>query len=277
MDLLATSDEDDEVPMPIRPRNFRLRQYFEEIEFRERFRLTRTQAEDLLQLIGQRLDSLTNRSNPLSPTDKLLCALRFYACGDFYYTCGDGQGISKASTCRAVHLVTRVLNETLFQQTIRWPENSRNLPLRFANIPRTQPGMPCVAGCVDGTLIPMRAPKDNEAQYVDRHGNHSINAMFVCGPNMRFYFASVRWPGAVNDARVLRNSHLCQQWEAGWRPFGGAVLLGDSAYPLKSWLMSPIANPLTQAERHFNRAHSKTRRLIECAYGIFKETFQCLK
>ncbi len=101
--------------------------------------------------------------------------------------------------------------------------------------------------------------------------------MFVSGPNMRFYFASVRWPGAVNDARVLRNSHLCQQWEAGWRPFVGAILLGDSGYPLKSWLMPPIANPRTQEERHFNRAHRKTRRLIECAYGIFKETFQCLK
>jgi len=67
MDLLATSDEDIEEPMPIRPRNFRLRQCFEEIEFRERFRLTRTQAEDLLQLIGQQLKSLTNRSFALRP------------------------------------------------------------------------------------------------------------------------------------------------------------------------------------------------------------------
>ena len=92
MDLLATSsDEDVKVPMPIRPRNFRLRQYFKEIEFQGRFCLTRTQAEDLLQLIGQRLDSLANRSNPLSPIDTLLCALRFYVCGNFYCSCGDGQ------------------------------------------------------------------------------------------------------------------------------------------------------------------------------------------
>ena len=96
MDLLATSsDEDVKVPMPIRPRNFRLRRYFEAIEFQERFRWTRSQAVDLLQLIGQRLDSLTNRSNPLSPTHKLVCELRFYACRNFHYSCGESKSKSK--------------------------------------------------------------------------------------------------------------------------------------------------------------------------------------
>lgn len=87
-----------------------------------------------------------------------------------------------------------------------------------------------VCGCVDGTLINILAPSQDEFQYVDRKSDHSINAMFVCGPNLRFFAASVRWPGSVHDARVFRNSAIGQRFEGGWRPFPDAVLLGDSGY-----------------------------------------------
>jgi hypothetical protein len=169
--------------------------------------------------------------------------------------------------------VTTAINLRLFQDTVRWPDPVGNLAQRFMNYA----GMPCVAGCVDGTLVKILAPSVNEAQFVDRHHEHSINTMFVCGPNLRFFAASVRWPGSVNDARVLRNSVLRERFDNGWRPFDRALLLGDSGYPLKPWLMTPIANPLTAEERQYNRSHRKTRRLIECAFGSFKESFQCLK
>ena len=90
--------------------------------------------------------------------------------------------------------------------------------------------MPMVFGCVDGTLINIIAPSEDENQYVDRKSDHSINAMFVCGPNLRFFAASVRWPGSVHDARVFRNSAVARRLEGGWRPFPDAVLLGDSGY-----------------------------------------------
>ena len=47
---------------------------------------------------------------------------------------------------------------------------------------------------MDGSLIPIDAPTENEAAYVDRHGDHSINTMMVCGPNMEFFYVSARWP-----------------------------------------------------------------------------------
>lgn len=69
------------------------------------------------------------------------------------------------------------------------------------------------SGAVDGTLINIMAPKVYENDYVDRHGNHSVNAMLVCGANNVFYYASVRWPGSVHDNRVLRNSTLYRMFE----------------------------------------------------------------
>uniref|UniRef100_A0A914WLW5 DDE Tnp4 domain-containing protein n=1 Tax=Plectus sambesii TaxID=2011161 RepID=A0A914WLW5_9BILA len=192
-------------------------QYFEVENFEERFCLNRTQCEGLLLHIGPDCVPLTGRSMALTAVDKLLMALRFYT--------------------SAVHQVTVAVNRRLSQVTIRWPNPVGTLANRFYNYAN----MPCVAGAVDGTLIEILAPTECEDQYIDRHGTHSINAMFVCGPNLRFYAALVCWPGALNDARVLRNSVLRKSFENGWRRFDRAIILGDSAYPQNDGLMPPIA------------------------------------
>ncbi|CAK5089878.1 unnamed protein product [Meloidogyne enterolobii] len=98
--------------------------------------------------------------------------------------------------------------------------------------------------------------------------------MLVCGPTLKFYDASVRWPGSTHDSRVFKNSRLFERLSSGWRPFHGAFLLGDSGYPLRDYILTPIPNPRSAAEEKFNRSHKKTRRLIECAIGILKESFR---
>lgn len=40
--------------------------------------------------------------------------------------------------------------------------------------------------------------------------------------------------------------------------------------------MTPLPNPSTDAQKKYNRHHKSTRRLVECAYGIWKERFPCL-
>ncbi len=40
--------------------------------------------------------------------------------------------------------------------------------------------------------------------------------------------------------QVLRESSLWDTFEGGARPFPGAVILGDSAYPNRDWLVTPF-------------------------------------
>lgn len=123
----------------------------------------------------------------------------------------------------------------------------------------------------------MDAPTDFEPAFVDRKGDHSINAMFVCGSNLQFFYVYADWPGSASDARVLRNSGLFHSLETGWRPYPRGILIGDSIYPLKCWLIPPIVNDVNSPEqRRFARAHKQTRRTIECAIGVMKEKFPCL-
>lgn len=55
------------------------------------------------------------------------------------------------------------------------------------------------------------------------------------------------------------------------------VLLGDRGYPRLPFLLTPYTDPATQAERHFNHAHCKTRARIEMTFGQLKSRFNCLR
>ncbi|KAG5896331.1 hypothetical protein JTB14_030534 [Gonioctena quinquepunctata] len=221
-------------------------------EFVKRFRLHREHCETVLQDIGPAIANHTSRWYGLSPLQKLLIAMHWFGNGGQYHGVCDMPGVSKMTVCRCVHEVVAAVNEIEFDAIIRWPNNTANVVERFHNLA----GFPEVCGAVDGTLINIDAPTNDETAYVDRHGKHSINCMAVCGPDLKFYYISANWPESVHDARVLRNSSLFRRMENGWRPHANAVILGDSAYPSREWLIPPTYDdPMNPAQTAFNRAH----------------------
>jgi len=76
-----------------------------------------------------------------------------------------------------------------------------------------------LSGLIDATHILVRPPRQHEAQFIDRHRQHSINAQFIVGPHMEIYDTYVNMPGSVHDTRVLRRSPIGQRFAEGWRPF----------------------------------------------------------
>lgn len=86
----------------------------------------------------------------------------------------------------------------------------------------------------------------------------------------------IRWPGSVHDARAFTTSDLyplCEQLSANNRH-----LLGDSAYPFNTYLMRPYrkTHRLRVRQKLYNRVLSKTRQVIERAFGFFKNKFRRL-
>lgn len=53
-------------------------------------------------------------------------------------------------------------------------------------------------------------------------------------------------------------------------------LLGDSGYPCLPWLLTPLLRPHVQSEENYNKAHKKTRQIIERAFGLMKMRFRCM-
>ncbi|XP_047127685.1 putative nuclease HARBI1 [Hydra vulgaris] len=125
-------------------------------------------------------------------------------------------------------------------------------------------GFPCVCGVLDGShIILSNPPNNNEDSLINRHHVYSINAMAVCGPDTYIYYASTNSPGRWHDAHIIRNSNLWNKFENGELPFNGAVILADSAYPCREWLIPPFPGDPDGAQKRFNIAHRKTRSIIE--------------
>ena len=55
------------------------------------------------------------------------------------------------------------------------------------------------------------------------------------------------------------------------------VILGDGGYAIAPYLVTPFRNPLTVAERAYNRLLTKERVLIEMMFGRLKKRFPILK
>ena len=54
------------------------------------------------------------------------------------------------------------------------------------------------------------------------------------------------------------------------------VLVGDSGYPLRRYLLTPFLDPETDAQERYNKAQILTRVRVECCIGILKNRFRSL-
>lgn len=101
----------------------------------------------------------------------------------------------------------------------------------------------------------------------------------VVDDNLMVISAQTGWPGCAHDARVLRNSDLFDKAETGVYIPQDRHLLGDFAYPLKQWLITPFRDNvhLTDREKTFNKIVSSCRQTVERAIGHIKGRFRRLR
>uniref|UniRef100_A0A3Q3E7W9 DDE Tnp4 domain-containing protein n=1 Tax=Labrus bergylta TaxID=56723 RepID=A0A3Q3E7W9_9LABR len=93
-------------------------------------------------------------------------------------------------------------------------------------------------GAIDCTHIAIKGPSNKEFNYVNRKGFHSINVQIICDATLLL----------LNNSSVgVRHQETAVQ--DGWP-------IEDQGYPLKPWLMTPLANPRTHQEQNYNRAQA---------------------
>jgi len=132
-------------------------------------------------------------------------------------------------------------------------------------------GLPGVIGAIDCTHVSVQSPGGPDAEiYRNRKGYFSINVQLISDSHSRITDVVARWPGSVHDSTVFDNSRIRALLETGPRE---GYLVGDGGYPCRQYLLTPVLNPATEAEKKYNEAQASARNCIERANGILKRRF----
>ncbi|XP_014669751.1 PREDICTED: putative nuclease HARBI1 [Priapulus caudatus] len=182
-------------------------------------------------------------------------------------------GVQKATVCRVLDAVLDCL-VNVASEWIALPTSRDQLAeIKVGFYQKRQ--FPGVIGCVDGTHVAIRTPPRNEDVFVCRKGFHSINVMLINDHKNRITAVSARFPGSAHDMAVFDCSNIQQRMENGDLQNKG-LLLADSGYALRPYLMTPVLRPHNDQEVRYNAAHKGTRVSIEQVNGILKSRFRCL-
>ena len=80
---------------------------------------------------------------------------------------------------------------------------------------------------------------------------------------LKFIDIVAKWPGCTHDAFIWRQSEINRRIASGDIPTVKGWFLGDSGYPLRPNLITPIISPISPGERRYNRAFLKCRKTID--------------
>jgi len=214
-----------------------------------------------------------NRWCRISPMNQLLMALRFYATGTFQLVIGDTFTVHKSTVCRTVHRVTAAI-ASVCPKYVRLPSTAQERH-SIMNGFYMASGMPGVVGAVDCTHIAVQSPGgENGEIYQNRKGYFSINVQLICDQNGYISDVVACWPGSVHDSTIFDNSHVRFLMESS---VNDGYLVGDAGYSCRRYLLTPVTNPVSNAAKRYNTAHTAARICIERANGMIKRRFPALK
>lgn len=149
---------------------------------------------------------------------------------------------------------------------------------------------PNCCGSIDGKHIRINSPAHSGSLYRNYKCFFSVVLQAVVDANYRFIAIDVGAFGKESDGGVFSNSNLSRQLEngalyadmcitlPGTNTIVPHVLVGDEAYPLKTYLMRPYPqrSVLGPDEDRFNRRLTNARQVVECAFGILSNRWRIL-
>lgn len=213
------------------------------------------------------------RDCAITPEQQIVMALEFYACGSFQRCIGDAAGVHKSSVCRIIHRVSRAI-AGLRSECVSMPQNTEEMETEAKKFYEIS-AFPKVIGTIDCTHIPINSPGGTDAEtYRNRKQVFSLNVQVITSADMYITNIVARWPGSSHDSHIFNSSVIKGRLEHG--EFAGFWLLGDKGYAVKPYLLTPLRNPITEAEQLYNESHIRTRNVVERTFGCWKKRFPAL-
>lgn len=147
------------------------------------------------------------------PENRVAVALWRLSTNTEYRTISHLFGIGISIVCIITREVVQAIVQILMPQFIKVPQGNdlRDIFNGF----RDKWGFPQCAGAIDGTHVPIIAPRQTKADFYNRKGYYSVLLQVVVDHKLQFWDINVGWPGKVHDARVFANSSLFKKGQSG--------------------------------------------------------------
>lgn len=146
---------------------------------------------------------------------------------------------------------------------------------------------PNTIGAMDGKHIVMQQPKNTGSKFFNYKGTFSIVLLALVDSEYRFLYIDIGKQGRISDGGVFASSSLCHALQRntlglpGPATFPGDTqeipyfVVADEAFPLRKYIMKPYPNRnLSKTQRIFNYRLSRSRRIVENAFGILASRFR---
>ena len=255
--------------------------------WKKHFRVSRGTFDYICGIVSRDIQRQNTRLRQAIPVQKRVAvALWRLGSGNSFRSTAITFGIGKSSAVKICHSFSEAINRRM-NDFISFPVEENEVRETISKF-EEKVNFPQVVGAIDGTHVEIKAPLVNPADYFNRKQKYSVVTQAVVDSRMMFMDVSTGWPGSIHDARVLRLSRVFRKIGNGnilTRPvemINGInvkpLILGDPAYPLRPWLMTPfpMVGALTAAQQRFNYRLSKAHVVVERAFGKLKNRWRCL-
>nr|XP_012217190.1 PREDICTED: uncharacterized protein LOC105669025 [Linepithema humile] len=219
------------------------------VRFHNYFRMSATQFEELLSIVGPLLIKENVIREPIQPKERLMITLRYLASGDsmtsmsYQYLVGVTTVCNIIrETCEAIwsNLCPLVLLSVLLEGD--WLEIANDFE-ELSNF------IYCI-GAIDGKHVTIQCPNNAGSTYYNYKHAHSVVLMAICDARYIFRFVDIGAYGRRSDGGIFGDSAIGKNFNANRmnepKPStvaGGRILpyclVGDEAFPLKSYLLRP--------------------------------------
>ena len=243
--------------------------------------------DEILAKIKPRLEKQnTNFKKAIEPGLKLAVTLRFLATGEAYKSLSGTFRVGINTICLFVPEVCEAIIQEYLKETVVLPTNEEQWKVVSKGF-LDKWNFHHVIGAIDGKHIAIECPAEGGSMYYNYKGYHSIVLLAVVDAEGRFLYIDVGANGSASDGGIFQVTPLREALEnqlaclPNREPLPGDenpvpyYLLGDNAFPMKSWLQKPFPQRgLDPASRYFNYRLSRARRIVENAFGMLAQRFR---
>lgn len=179
----------------------------------------------------------------------------------------------------------KIITENLISEML--PQPSEDMWKTIAQSFNTIWNFPNCLGALDGKHFIIQAPPNSGSQFFNYKKTFSIVLLALVDAHYNFVSVDVGAYGKNSDGGIFAKSNLGKALQNNslsvpqHAPLPGTdieapyVIVGDEAFPLKTYLMRPYpGRELNDSKRVFNYRLSRARRTVENAFGILIQKFR---